>query len=225
MNLGIPIPLIFVKNTQISGESKVENQESKVFLTFDVMKTAIRDHLNEAKNVLEEFLAESSNIKTIESAAALLIDCIRSGHKIISCGNGGSMTDAMHFAEELSGVFREQRRALPALSISDPSHITCTANDLGFEAVFSRYVEALGQAGDVLLVISTSGNSMNVIRAVEAARAKQMRVVGLTGKNGGLLAGMVDAEIRVKGRVYSDRIQEMHIKILHILVSLIEQNV
>jgi len=195
-----------------------------VFLTFGDMKTTIRNHLNEAKDVLEEFLADPVQVGAVEESAGIMIECIRGGHKIISCGNGGSMTDAMHFAEELSGIFRNQRKAFPALSISDPSHLTCTANDLGFDAVFSRYVEALGQEGDVLLAISTSGSSMNVIRAVEAAREKRMKVVGLTGKNGGLLAGMVDAEVRVKGRKYSDRIQEMHIKILHILVSLIEQN-
>jgi D-sedoheptulose 7-phosphate isomerase len=188
------------------------------------MKTFIMGQLKEASEVIEEFITDGENLDRIEHAARIMVGCIRDGHKIISCGNGGSMTDAMHFAEELSGIFREQRRALPAISISDPSHLTCTANDLGFDAVFSRYVEALGQKGDVLLAISTSGNSMNVIRAVEAAREKKMKVVGLTGKNGGLLAGMVDAEVRVKGREYSDRIQEMHIKILHILVSLIEQN-
>jgi D-sedoheptulose 7-phosphate isomerase len=135
------------------------------------------------------------------------------------------MTDAMHFAEELTGRFREQRTALPAISISDPSHITCIANDYSYDLIFSRYIEGVGQAGDVLLAISTSGNSMNIIKAVEAARVKGMKVVGLTGKTGGLLAGMVDQEIRVKGRHYSDRIQEVHIKILHILVLLIEQGV
>ena len=135
------------------------------------------------------------------------------------------MTDAMHFAEELSGRFREQRPGLPAISISDPSHITCVANDFSFDEVFSRYVEAVGQQCDVLLAISTSGNSMNIIKAAEAAMGKGMKVIGLTGKTGGLLAGMVDSEIRVKGKKYSDRIQEIHIKIIHILVLLIEQEV
>ena len=189
------------------------------------MKTFIRENLAEARDTLDRFISRPGNIEAIAAAAVILIDAVKNGNKIISCGNGGSMTDAMHFAEELSGVFREQRPALPVLSISDPSHLTCTANDYGFEAVFSRYVEALGQEGDVLLAISTSGNSMNIIRATEAARAKGMRVVALTGKNGGLLAGMADAEVRVKGRQYSDRIQEVHIKILHILVLLIERGV
>jgi len=189
------------------------------------MKALIQENLNEAREVLEEFISQSENIEAIEKTASIMVEAIQDGRKIISCGNGGSMTDAMHFAEELSGVFREKRPALPAISISDPSHITCTANDYSFDEIFSRYVEALGQEGDVLLAISTSGNSMNVVRAVEAARGKGMKVVGLTGKTGGLLAGMVDSEIRVKGRKHSDRIQEIHIKILHILVLLIEGGV
>lgn len=193
------------------------------FLNFGSMKSIIEANLIEAKEVLDEFMGDPSNIASVELAAGLLSESVRSGKKIISCGNGGSMTDAMHFAEELSGIFRENRPALAALSISDPSHLTCVANDLGFDAVFSRYVEAIGQEGDVLLAISTSGNSMNIIKAAEAAREKGMKVVGLTGKTGGLLAALSDAEIRVKGRKHSDRIQEMHIKILHILVLLIEK--
>jgi len=195
-----------------------------VFFTFEGMKKLIESNLTEAKEVLQEFTSDPDNIGAIEKAARILIDSINSGKKIISCGNGGSMTDAMHFAEELSGVFREKRKALAAISISDPSHLTCAANDYGFDAIFSRFVEGVGQEGDTLLAISTSGNSMNIIKAVEAAREKNMNVVGLTGRTGGLLAGMVDAEIRVKGRKYSDRIQEVHIKVLHILVTLIEQH-
>lgn len=186
------------------------------------MKTIIEANLLEAKEVLEEFIQAPGTLEAIESASQIMVEAIQKGGKIISCGNGGSMTDAMHFAEELSGVFREKRPALPAISISDPSHITCAANDYGFDAVFSRFIEGLGRVDDVLLVLSTSGNSMNIIKAVEAAREKGMKVVGLTGKTGGLLAGMVDQEIRVKGRLHSDRIQEVHIKILHILVLLIE---
>ena len=199
--------------------------KSKLFFTFGSMKALIQDNLNEAREVLEEFISQPENIEAIEITAAIMVEAIQDGKKIISCGNGGSMTDAMHFAEELSGVFQEKRPALPAISISDPSHITCTANDYSFDEIFSRYVEAVGQQGDVLLAISTSGNSINVVRAVEAARGKGMKVVGLTGKTGGLLAEMIDSEIRVKGRKHSDRIQEIHIKILHILVLLIEQEV
>jgi len=198
---------------------------SKLFFTFGTMKAMILENLNEAREVLDEFISKSENIEAIAKAAAIIAEAIQDGRKIISCGNGGSMTDAMHFAEELSGVFREKRPALPAISISDPSHISCTANDYSFDEIFSRYVEGVGQQGDVLLAISTSGNSMNIIKAAEAAMGKGMKVIGLTGKTGGLLAGMVDQEIRVKGRKHSDRIQEIHIKILHILVLLIEQEV
>ena len=189
------------------------------------MKALILENLIEAQDVLNEFVSQSENIEAIEKAAKLMVEAIQNGGKIISCGNGGSMTDAMHFAEELTGRFRENRPALPAISISDPSHISCVANDFSFDEIFSRYVEAVGQQGDVLLAISTSGNSMNIVKATEAAMGKGMKVIGLTGKTGGLLAAMVDGEIRVKGRKYSDRIQEIHIKIIHILVQLIEQEV
>lgn len=187
------------------------------------MKSLIESNLREALEVLEEFSSHPENIEAIEAAATLLKETVNSGHKIISCGNGGSMTDAMHFAEELTGVFREKRPAVAAISISDSSHLTCVANDYGFDAIFSRFIEAVGQPGDTLVAISTSGNSMNIIKAVEAARENGMKVIGLTGKNGGLLGGMVDREIRVRGRKHSDRIQEVHIKILHILVLLVEQ--
>ena len=171
------------------------------------MKTFIRENLAEARDVLERFISQPENVDAIEAAAVIMIEAVKNRHKIISCGNGGSMTDAMHFAEELSGVFREQRPAIPAVSISDPSHITCAANDYGFESIFSRYIEGLGQPGDVLVAVSTSGNSENVIRAAEAAREKGMKVVALTGKTGGRLAGLADLEIRVEGGRYSDRIQ------------------
>jgi D-sedoheptulose 7-phosphate isomerase len=186
------------------------------------MKDLIQANLKEAMGVLEEFSGQTDNIIAIESAATILIDTLKRGNKIISCGNGGSMTDAMHFAEELSGFYRDKRAPIPALCISDPSHISCVANDAGYEFVFSRYVEAIGRTGDVLLAISSSGNSMNIIKAIESAHEKGMKVIGLTGRTGGLMAGMVDQEIRVKGRKYADRIQEMHIKILHILALLIE---
>ncbi|PID92661.1 MAG: phosphoheptose isomerase [Bacteroidetes bacterium] len=187
------------------------------------MKTSINASLEEARRVLDDFMSDAAKIEAIEGAAQLMLASIRKGGKIISCGNGGSMTDAMHFAEELSGVFRHKRPALPALSISDPSHLSCVANDCGFETVFSRYVEGLGMSGDLLLAISTSGNSPNILNAATAAREKGMKVVALTGKDGGKLASMSDVEIRVSGGRYSDRIQELHIKVLHILVQLIEE--
>lgn len=132
------------------------------------------------------------------------------------------MSDAMHFAEELSGRFRGDRRALPAIAISDPSHITCSANDFGYDKVFARFVEAIGSKGDVLVAISTSGNSANVMEACIAARQKGMKIVGLTGKNGGKLAGMCDVEIRVPFFGFADRVQEVHIKIIHSLIHYIE---
>ncbi len=182
----------------------------------------IRKSLEEALHLLDTFTRDGRNISAIEDAAEILVAAIRSGGKILSAGNGGSMSDAMHFAEELTGRFRDDRPALPAVAIADPTHLTCTANDYGFDAIFSRYIEAHGQKGDALLAISTSGNSANIIRAVEVAQKKGMKVVALTGKDGGRIGGMADVEIRVPWKGYSDRIQEMHIKIIHILIQIIE---
>ena len=167
-------------------------------------------------------MADGEQIANISSGARLMADAIQKGNKIISCGNGGSHCDAMHFAEELSGRYRNNRKALPALAISDASHITCVGNDFGFDHIFSRMVEALGQPGDVLLGISTSGNSKNIIKAVEAARIRGMHVVLLSGKDGGALAGSADVEIRVPHFGFADRIQEIHIKVIHIFIQLIE---
>lgn len=188
-------------------------------------KQLIYDQLTEAKNTLENFLKKEGNIEAVETGADLMANALKSGGKIISCGNGGSMSDAMHFAEELTGKFREARKPLPAIAISDPGHITCTANDYGFDYVFSRYVEAHGKTGDVLVAISTSGNSQNVINAAAAAKNAGVKVVALTGKNGGELADHCDIEIRVEHHGYADRIQEMHIKIIHCLILLIEKKV
>lgn len=186
------------------------------------MKQLILDQLHEAQKVLTDFLQQPENIAAIQQAAELMAESINKGGKIISCGNGGSHCDAMHFAEELSGRFRDDRRPLPAISISDPTHISCVANDYGFENIFSRFIEGLGKTEDVLLAISTSGNSPNMVKAVEAAKAKGMKTVLLSGKDGGDLAGKVDVEIRVPHFGYSDRIQEMHIKVIHVLILLIE---
>ena len=187
---------------------------------------SIIDHeLNEAAQVLQIFLANPVNVEKIESAAKLLAQSIQSGGKVISCGNGGSHCDAMHFAEELTGRFRDNRRALPAICVSDASHISCVANDYGFEFIFSRYIEALGSKGDVLLGISTSGNSTNVINAAKAAKERGMKVIILSGKDGGKLSSHADVEIRVAHNGYADRIQEVHIKIIHVLILLIEKMV
>ncbi|WP_138992478.1 D-sedoheptulose 7-phosphate isomerase [Larkinella sp. C7] len=183
----------------------------------------IRQELTEARSVLDAFLSDANQITAIGQAAQLMADALQNGHKIISCGNGGSHCDAMHFAEELSGRYRDERRALAAIAISDSSHLTCVGNDYGYDFVFSRFIEGLGNEGDVLLGISTSGNSANIIRAVEAARQRGMKVVLLTGKDGGRLAGTADVEIRVPHFGYADRIQEIHIKVIHLFILLIEK--
>mgnify|MGYP006082926333 FL=1 len=185
-------------------------------------KEAIQKHFDEAAEVLNKFNNEA-NMASIEKAIHLMVEALNNGHKIISCGNGGSMCDAMHFAEELSGRFRNDRKALAAVSISDPSHISCVANDYGYEFIFSRYVEAIGNKGDVLLGISTSGNSNNVIRAVEAAKNKGINTVVLTGKDGGLLADLASIEIRAPHTDFADRVQEIHIKVIHALIDGIER--
>ena len=185
----------------------------------------ISQELEAAATVLQQFMADAEQLQRVEAAARLMADALQAGNKIISCGNGGSHCDAMHFAEELSGRFRENRKALAAIAVSDPSHISCTANDFGFEFIFSRFVEGLGQAGDVLVGISTSGNSANVLRAAAAAKAKGMQVVVLTGKDGGQLAPLADVALVVPHFGYADRIQEVHIKLIHIMILLIEQHV
>ncbi len=184
---------------------------------------SIIQNFKQAALVLEEFISNNKNFENIQAAGDAMVLALKKGNKIISCGNGGSMSDAMHFAEELTGRFRENRPSMPAVAISDPTHITCVANDFGFDYVFSRYVEGLGVSGDILLTISTSGNSPNCILAAEAARRKGMKVIGLTGKSGGKIAGLCDIELRVPHQGYSDRIQEIHIKIIHSLIHYIEQ--
>ena len=149
----------------------------------------IRNELTEAAGVLQAFLADEQNLKNIEAAAKLLADSFKEEGKVLSCGNGGSHCDAMHFAEELTGRYRENRPGYAGIAISDPSHLSCVSNDFGYDYVFSRYVEAVGRRGDVLLGISTSGNSGNILKAIEAARAKGMKVIALTGKDGGKMAG------------------------------------
>lgn len=187
------------------------------------MNPTILAELQEARKVLDSFLTDEKRLEAIENAAHLMGRSIQNGGKIISCGNGGSHCDAMHFAEELSGRFREDRGPLPGLAISDATHMSCVANDYGFEAVFSRFIESIGRAGDVLLAISTSGNSQNILNAAAAAHQQDMKVVALTGHDGGKLAQMADLEINVPHFGYSDRIQEMHIKVVHILIQLIEE--
>jgi D-sedoheptulose 7-phosphate isomerase len=182
----------------------------------------IKANFQQAQEVLGHFISNPETWDKLEKAGNLMVQALKSGNKIISCGNGGSMCDSMHFAEELTGRFQKDRQPLAALAISDPSHITCVANDFGIDYIFSRTVEALGKPGDVLLAISTSGNSQNVINAIASARLIGMKVVGMTGKSGGLMASLCDVEIRAPHNEYSDRIQEIHIKVIHSLVNYIE---
>lgn len=179
--------------------------------------------LKEAAVTLNNFLNNRENIEAIEQAAIMLSNAFKVGGKVLSCGNGGSHCDAMHFAEELTGRYRENRPGYPAIAISDVSHLSCVGNDFGYDYVFSRYIEAVGKEGDILFALSTSGNSGNIIKAIAAARAKKMQVITLTGKEGGKMAGTADIEIRVPHFGYADRIQEIHIKVIHILIQLIEK--
>ena len=185
---------------------------------------SIKSHFEEAQEVLQSFLGNDENFLKIAQAGDLILEAINNGHKIISCGNGGSMCDAMHFAEELSGRYKHHRKSLPAISISDASHITCVANDYGFDHIFSRFVEGLGNDGDVLFAISTSGNSENILNAITAAQNKNMKVIALTGKTGGKMANNCDIEIRAPYSEFSDRAQEIHIKVIHSIIDYVEKN-
>lgn len=191
----------------------------KIFIHyFVVMQAQIKRELLSANDILEKFIADENNIIQIEKAINLLAEAFANGNKVISCGNGGSMCDAMHFAEELSGRFRNDRRALPALALSDPSYLTCVSNDYGYDYVFSRGVEAFGKFNDVLLAISTSGNSTNICMAAVRAKEMGMKVIALTGKEGGKLAEIADVEIRAPKSEFADRAQEIHIKVIHCLI-------
>ncbi len=186
------------------------------------MKNSILNTLKDAAEMLDEFLTNSENISKIASAVEIMSASLEAGKKILACGNGGSLCDVTHFCEELTARFRKNRRALAAIAINDPAFITCAVNDFEAEDVFARYVEALGNSGDVLLAISTSGNSENVLRAAKQAKSSGMKIVALTGKSGGKLGEFADVEIRAPYSEYSDRAQEIHIKVIHILVQEIE---
>lgn len=179
--------------------------------------------LAEARDALERLRADAAAQAAIAEAGALLAATFRAGGKVLSCGNGGSMCDAMHFAEELSGRFRENRPAYAAIAMSDPSHLSCVGNDYGYEQVFARYTQAVGRAGDVLLAITTSGTSRNVVAAAQAARAAGMKVIALTGRAGTPITDLADVAIVTPGGRYADRVQELHIKVIHILIELVER--
>jgi len=183
----------------------------------------IRSALEEAAAGLERLRGNAQALAAIETAGRLLAQAFTAGHRVYSCGNGGSMCDAMHFAEELTGRFRRDRRPLAALAISDPGHLSCVANDFGYQEIFARFVLAHGRAGDVLLAISTSGSSANVLAAAEAARSAAMPVIALTGRPDSALARLAQVEVCTPAGRFSDRVQELHIKVIHVLIELVER--
>ncbi|MDZ4661497.1 MAG: D-sedoheptulose 7-phosphate isomerase [Pseudomonadota bacterium] len=178
--------------------------------------------LTDAQKLISTFMSEGQNLEACARFSTLLIDTFKHNQIAFACGNGGSHCDAMHFAEEFTGRYRKERRPLGALALGDPSHITCVGNDYGFEHIFERQLRGLGKKGDLLLAISTSGNSKNVILAVEAAKAIGMKTVGLLGRDGGKLKNQCDISIVVPAQT-SDRIQEIHIKIIHTVIETVER--
>ncbi len=178
--------------------------------------------LKEAQKVLEQFLAQPETLDRLEAFSQMLIECVESGGRVFACGNGGSHCDAMHFAEELTGRYRKDRRPIGALALGDPSHVTCVSNDYGFEHIFSRQLEGLGRSGDLLIGLSTSGNSKNVIMAFEVAKAQGIKTVALLGRDGGALKSVADLAIVVPAQT-SDRIQEIHIKLIHTVIETLER--
>lgn len=185
----------------------------------------IKNNFIEAKQLLDHFINDEKNLEKIAQAGDLLVQVFKNGGTAFSCGNGGSMCDAIHFAEELTGKFREERMALPAIAISDSGYLSCVGNDYGYDEIFARFILGVAKKGDILLAISTSGNSKNILRAAEVAKSKGVFVIGLTGKDGGKLANLCDVEIRVPHNGYADRIQEIHIKIIHSLIHYIEEKI
>lgn len=179
--------------------------------------------LNDARDALDALISNEKTIEAVVAAAGLMADAVEGDGKVMSCGNGGSLCDAMHFAEEMTGRYRSNRRPYAALAISDASHMACVGNDYGYEEVFSRYVEAHGRKGDVLLAITTSGTSRNIVKAAEAARRKGVKVVALTGRDETPITELADVSIVTPAGRWADRVQELHIKCIHILIELIER--
>lgn len=182
----------------------------------------LKQSFSDGYRILGDFISDGKNFETLDRIVKVLVTAFDSGRKVMICGNGGSMTDAMHFAEELTGRFRSDRKALPAIALSDPSHITCVANDYGFDEIFSKGIEAYGKKGDVFIGLSTSGNSQNIIKAFESTLEKKMNTVLLLGKDGGKLKGKADLELIIPAQT-SDRIQEIHMMILHAVVEGVER--
>lgn len=188
------------------------------------MRSHIESALRDAQKSLSDLLADSRTQDSIGAAASLLIETFAGRGRVFACGNGGSMCDAMHFAEELTGRYRKDRAALAATAISDPGHLTCVGNDLGYEQVFSRYLEAHARTGDCLVALSTSGSSKNILRAAQAAQAAGAAVIGLTGRVDAALERHCNVHICTPAGKYADRVQELHIKVLHILIELVERH-
>ncbi len=187
----------------------------------DPMKR-IQQHFEESAQLAQQLLGDKDFLEAMQQGAELLVETLGSGHKILTCGNGGSMCDAMHMAEELSGKYREDRPPFAALAMSDASALTCIGNDYGFDQVFSRQTQALGKPGDVLVCISTSGNSQNVLQAARKAKELGMHVLSLTGNGGGALGDLADIDVSVPWSGFADRIQEVHIRCIHSWIDAIE---
>lgn len=186
-------------------------------------KANVQAALNDARDALDALISNEKTIEAVVAAAGLMADAVEGDGKVMSCGNGGSLCDAMHFAEEMTGRYRSNRRPYAALAISDASHMACVGNDYGYEEVFSRYVEAHGRKGDVLLAITTSGTSRNIVKAAEVARRKGVKVVALTGRDETPITELADVSIVTPAGRWADRVQELHIKCIHILIELIER--
>lgn len=193
-------------------------------LTSDEAARVVDAALSESADALQALRGDRAALAATARAAALIVDAFGRGGRVFSCGNGGSMCDAMHLAEELSGRFRGDRKGLPAQAISDPGHLSCVANDFGYDAVFARYLESHARAGDVLVAISTSGTSKNVLAAARTAAAIGMQTIALTGRRESPLAAAADCAICTPAGRYADRVQELHIKLIHILIELIERD-
>ncbi len=186
-----------------------------------VEKQKILNAVEEAIRAIET-LKSPESVEFIQQTSQLIAECFKGGGKVLIAGNGGSLCDAMHFAEELTGIYRHKRPALPAIAISDPGHLSCVANDLGYESVFSRAIEAFGKPDDVFVALTTSGNSGNLVQAIQVAKQKGLKTVAFLGKTGGKLRGIADLEWIVRGFCYSDRIQEAHMAALHLIIEMIE---
>ena len=186
-----------------------------------MFRKELEKSLHDALAAIEQLKSEHSML-FMQQAAHLLATAFSNGNKLIIAGNGGSLCDAAHFAEELTGLFRQKRRALPAIALSEPGHITCTGNDLGFEWVFSRGVEAFGKPGDVFVGLTTSGNSPNILHAIQRAKELGLSTIAFLGKDGGRSKGLADLELIISGFSTSDRIQEAHMTAIHIIIELLE---